>query len=210
MLCHENNMDKFIDESKKYINKWFKMDGNEYLNDEHQGIIVNDKQFKRVTDMIKNTNGEVICGGNFDSKTRKVQPTLVKLNDYNDSSMEQETFGPVLWVLPIKNIEEAVNYINTRDKSLSLYMFSKNNKNIDYVVNNTSSGGTEINGVASYLGNHNLGFGGVGRSGMGSYHGDYTFFAFSHVKPVVKKLAEGSLFYPPRNTKFKMNLLKRL
>merc|ERR1712061_5888 len=113
---------------------------------------------------------------------------------------------PVLWVKSVKNVPEAVAYINTRPKSLSLYMFSENKKNQNYVVNNTSSGGMQINGAAGYIGNHNLGFGGVGASGMGSYHGKRTFYTFCHTKPVVRNLSEQKILYPPRDG-WKLKLL---
>ena len=85
----------------------------------------------------------------------------------------------------------------------------ENHSNQEYVVNNTSSGGMQINGAAGYIGNPNFGFGGVGESGMGSYHGDKTFYSFCHTKAVSKSLGEAKVVYPPRDG-WKIKLLDYL
>ena len=204
VLCHEDKLDALIDAVGKTANKWFETKED---CDKCVGKIVSKQQFERVTEMIKSTNGEIVFGGDYDESTRIVQPTVIVVKDWNDAGMKEETFGPVLWIKSVKDVQEAVEYINTREKSLSLYMFSEDTKNQSYVVNNTSAGGMQINGAASYIGNTNLGFGGVGASGMGQYHGDKTFEIFSHKKPVVKSLGEASILYPPRNKEWILKYL---
>ena len=201
ILCHKSKMNEFLKKAKSTLLEWSK--------EKYVGRIVNEKQFERVASMLKNTDGEVIYGGNCNKETLEVEPTIIKVNDWYDYGMKQETFGPVLWVKEVNDIREAVMYINQRPKSLSLYMFSENRRNQDYVVNNTSAGGMQINGCAGYIGNPNIGFGGVGASGMGSYHGDQSFYTFCHAKPVVRNLAEVKLLYPPRDG-WKLKLLSYL
>ena len=205
VLCHKDKINEFLEISKNIINEWYNNNNNNN-DDDYVGHIVNKKQFNRVIDMLNNTNGEIICGGNYNENTLKISPTIIKVNDYNDYGLKQETFGPILWVKEIDNIFEAVNYINNQPKPLSLYMFSENKLNQDYVVNNTSSGGMQINGAAGYIANENIGFGGVGNSGQGQYHGKKTFLSFCHTKPIVKSLSEQKIIYPPRDG-WKLKLL---
>merc|ERR1712129_133307 len=124
VLCHEDKMDEFVKAIKETATKWFSTKED---CDKCVGKIVSSQQFDRVTKMIKATKGEIIFGGDFDEKTSYIQPTVIRVDDWEDYGMKQETFGPVLWIAPaIKNVQQAVDYINTRDKSLSLYMFSEN------------------------------------------------------------------------------------
>merc|ERR1719419_798377 len=134
--------------------------------------------------MIEHSAGEVVVGGGHDAVTRRIEPTVVRVDSWDDAGMQQETFGPVLWVKSVQNVEEAVDFINGRPKSLSLYMFSEDRRNQDFVVNNTSSGGMQINAVVGYATHEGLPFGGVGASGMGAYHGQRTFDTFCHKKAV--------------------------
>merc|ERR1712129_421599 len=196
VLCHEDKMDEFVKAIKETATKWFSTKED---CDKCVGKIVSSQQFDRVTKMIKDTKGEIIFGGDFDEKTSYIQPTVIRVNDWEDYGMKEETFGPVLWIAPaIKNVQQAVDYINTREKSLSLYMFSENAKNQSFVINNTSAGAVQVNGTSGYIANDNVGFGGVGASGMGQYHGDKTFEIFSHNKPVCKSIGENKTTYPPR------------
>jgi len=146
--------------------------------------------------MFESTKGTVVCGGQSDAKTRRFQPTIVRC-ELEDPGLEQETFGPILWVVPVESVQSAVEYINNRAKSLTLYLFSNDDFTKNYVIHNTSSGGMQVNGTIVYAGHGGLGFGGVGESGLGSYHGKYSFDTFTHKKPVVKSLLEMPVIYPP-------------
>ena len=200
VLCHEDVMEEFVERISSKMNEWFhpESNGGDY-DRSYVGKLVNRQQFERVVNMLRSTKGKVVCGGSYDEETLMVEPTVIVVDEYEDEGMKQETFGPLLWVKRVKGVEEAVEHINSREKSLSLYMFSSSSRNQQFVVNNTSSGGMQINGAIAYLGNPNLGFGGVGSSGMGAYHGDRTFYTFSHTKAVVQSLYEQRVLYPPRN-----------
>jgi len=168
----------------------------DFQKDDVQAKLINGKQFERVVGMLKTTKGKIIQGGHYDEKTNRFELTIVKCT-LDDPTIGMETFGPILWVVSVGSVKEAVEFINTKHRSLSLYLFSKNKQNQNFVSNNTSSGAVQINGVITYAAHGQAPFGGVGNSGMGSYHGLYSFKAFTHLKPVVKSLAEMPLLYPP-------------
>jgi aldehyde dehydrogenase (NAD+) len=125
--------------------------------------------------------------------------------------MKEEIFGPVLPVLTYKNIDEVLDYINSKDKPLALYIFSENDKFVNNVINKTSSGGACVNDVVIHYTNPNLPFGGVNNSGMGNAHGFYGFKAFSHERGIMhqSKLFDfNSMIYPPYSGKIKEAALK--
>ena len=215
VLCYESVVDKFIEKCTKYASKWYKI-GDSIGEDlgGSQGKLVSKAQLERVKSMLASTNGKIIYGGNYDEQTNMFEPTIVKLKNIkqcgNEETLKQETFGPVLWIMPINNdIKEAVNYINENmEKSLSLYLFSTNKEVQNYVMHNTSSGGMQINGTIKYAGHGQSRFGGVGKSGMGAYHGKHSFDAFSHLKPCVQTYMEMPLVYPPYDGDWKKKLFK--
>ena len=119
--------------------------------------------------------------------------------DANSRIMQEEIFGPILPVLAVQNLQEAVTFINEREKPLALYLFSNNAENQKTVLSCTSSGGVSINDTISHVAIPDLPFGGIGNSGMGSYHGQDSFKTFSHLKPVFVKntLVDVPVRYPP-------------
>ena len=139
--------------------------------------------------------------------TRRIDPTIVRLHSWDDAGLEEETFGPVLWLKAVEDIYQAVDYINSRPKPLSLYVFSESREQQDYVVANTSSGGTQINAVIGFPVNSHMRFGGVGESGSGGYSGESSFYTFCHMKAVSKSLYEIPVLYPPRDSPLLMKLL---
>jgi len=142
-------------------------------------------------------------------KTRRFELTIVRC-DLDDPTINTETFGPILWIVSVKNVQEAVEFINTKQqRSLSLYLFSTSKTNQNYICNHTLSGAVQINSVITYAGHSNAPFGGIGYSGIGNYHGLYSFKAFSHEKPVVKSLLELDLIYPPYPL-WKEKILRRI
>lgn len=126
------------------------------------------------------------------------------IKKFEDAGLAQETFGPVLWVMAVEDVDEGVTYLReSGEKPLAVYLYSKNRENQDWVRGNCSSGALQINGVFTYMGQHHFGFGGVGTSGMGTYHGDRTFFTFCHMKSVSRGLFDfpcsaARLTYVPR------------
>jgi aldehyde dehydrogenase (NAD+) len=125
--------------------------------------------------------------------------------------MGSEIFGPVLPVLRIKEIGEAIEFVNQREKPLALYLFSTDANAEQRVLEETSSGGACINGTIMHIGNSKMPFGGVGPSGMGAYHGQHSFETFSHRKSVLKRgfKFDVKMMYPPY-TKWRTNMVKKM
>jgi len=188
---------------KSYVEKFFA----DQTDDESQSMarIVGDKQMTRLVGLLKTHGGKVVIGGDYDEATRYISPTIVHVDDWNSSLLQEETFGPILVVKPVKSMEEAIEYVNTKPKSLALYVFSNDHNTQEKILYNTSSGGVTVNGTLMHAGHPELGFGGVGESGMGRYHGDFSFMTFTHEKPVLRKaiwhdaglLSDPFFLYPP-------------
>lgn len=191
--------------------------GNTPLEHQDYGAIINERQFSRLRTLLDGC--QVIYGGEYDDKTRKIAPTLVEAETANDTVMQEEIFGPILPIVTFDKVDEVIQGINAKEKPLALYMFSTQAKSVLRVIAETSSGGVTINDTMVHAGSVHLPFGGVGNSGMGSYHGYKTFEAFSHMKPVMqrstRRLFDVSLRYPPYTDKPKkikrvLRLLKLL
>ena len=151
----------------------------------------------------------MIFGGKYDEKTLKIEPTLVDNKSFDSKAMEDEIFGPVLPIIEFENIEEPINYINNNHKPLALYLFT-NNKNLqNKILKEVAFGGGCINDTIIHLATTKMGFGGVGYSGMGEYHGKFSFQTFSHYKSIVKKstLIDLPMRYHPYK-KFNDSLIK--
>jgi len=135
---------------------------------------------------------------------------LVEVNDLNDPIMHREIFGPVLPIYTYSDIQEVIDYINSQPKPLATYIFTKNNALADRVFTETSSGGACQNDTVMHMVNDNMAFGGVGESGLGGYHGKFSFDAFSHQKSVYRNsfLVDFPFRYPPY--KYSKNLIKKL
>lgn len=144
--------------------------------------IVNAHAMERLTGLLD--QGKIYTGGEIDAKEKFIAPTIIDNVEPDFSIMQEEIFGPVLPVMTFEHIDETISYINKNEKPLALYYFGKNKKAKE-VLAKTTSGGACVNDTLMHIGNHNLPFGGVGNSGMGSYHGQESFLAFSHKRPVV-------------------------
>lgn len=172
------------------------------------GRIINDRQMKRLIDLID--KDKVILGGDFDVEEKYIAPTILDNVTFEDKVMEDEIFGPILPIIEYEDINEAIKKINSRPKPLALYLFTENSIVEKKVIENVSYGGGCVNDTITHLANPLLPFGGVGYSGMGSYHGQKSFETFSHMKSVLKKSTKVniSLVFPPYNKK-KIKLLKK-
>ncbi|GLC30060.1 aldehyde dehydrogenase [Clostridium omnivorum] len=172
------------------------------------GRIINDRQMKRLIDLID--KDKVILGGDFDVEEKYIAPTILDNVTFEDKVMEDEIFGPILPIIEYEDINEAIKKINSRPKPLALYLFTENNIIEKKVIENVSYGGGCVNDTITHLANPLLPFGGVGYSGMGSYHGHKSFETFSHMKSVLKKSTKVniSLVFPPYNKK-KIKLLRK-
>ena len=199
---HEAVHDAFIAAVKKYIQLYFYKDGK--LSEDFPAII-NDKQLAKVTSFIDPR--KVVAGGHVNG--RFVEPTVLDHVSWDDKVMSDEIFGPIMPVLTFTNLEDLLKLINVKEKPLAFYYFSKNGKKAKHVMAISPFGGGCVNDTIMHLTNDNLPFGGVGRSGMGSYHGAASFKTFSHQKSVlVKGKAEINLKYPPYSEK-KLHLFKK-
>ncbi|XP_012555985.2 aldehyde dehydrogenase, dimeric NADP-preferring isoform X1 [Hydra vulgaris] len=177
ILCVDGIQDELINALKKSILKFY---GEDPQRSTDYGRIINNRNFQRVTKLIKKSN--IVHGGDFDEKDLYISPTILKNISVDDDIMKEEIFGPLLPIINVVDVEEAVQFVNQREKPLALYVFSKEKKTIDFVLQNTSSGGVTVNDVIMHATALSLPFGGVGESGMGAYNGIHSLKTFSHQK----------------------------
>jgi aldehyde dehydrogenase (NAD+) len=182
IYCAESVKEALLEEIKKQIKKQY---GEEPLRNPAYGKLINRKHFDRVCGLID--SNKVICGGETDPERLQIAPTVMERVTWEDAVMGEEIFGPVLPVLTYKRLEETAEKINSMDSPLALYLFSSDRKHIRFVKERIQYGGGCINDVLIHLATSELGFGGVGESGMGSYHGRRGFDTFTHEKSIVDK-----------------------
>ena len=205
LIVHKSIKDNLI---KELINRIKQTFGENFDNTFDITAIVNEKNFNRLIELIKENT--IIYGGNYDRKNRYIFPTIIDNPEMNSNIMKEEIFGPILPVLSFKKLEEVDNIINKNPNPLALYVFSNNKKFTKTVVNRYSFGGGAINDTIIHLANPRLPFGGIGKSGIGSYHGKLSFELFSHKKSIVSKSTwfDNNLRYPPY--KNKLSLVRKL
>jgi aldehyde dehydrogenase (NAD+) len=170
--------------------------------------IVNESHFARLERLLG--DGDVVYGGDRDATSRYFAPTALRNVPVESGIMREEIFGPILPVIPVRDVTAAIDFVNERDKPLALYLFSESEAVQDRVVDETTSGGVAINATVMHLAVPELPFGGVGPSGMGAYHGRAGFDTFSHKKGVLSKSTrvDPALAYPPY-TRLKDAILRR-
>ena len=190
----------FIEEYKKALADFFP-DGD------MSGMvrIINDKHFERVCNILDNS-GSIAIGGARDAETRFIEPAVLTDVPIDSPAMQQEIFGPVLPVLPYEKLDDCIDFIRSRPKPLALYIFSENKMNQEKVLNSCSFGGGCINDTVIHLASSHMSFGGVGESGMGSYHGKKSFDTFTHYRSVLKqgKLDVKLRYFPYKSGKEKI------
>ena len=179
LLIHSSLQEEFIREFSAALER---LHGKDPQLSRHFVRIVNDKSFERVSSYL--TDGEVVLGGKTDSGERYIAPTLLRNVSPSSPVMQEEIFGPILPMLTFERREEVINFITQREKPLALYYFGDEEKGWK-MLRRTQSGGACINDTIMHIANENIPFGGVGNSGMGSYHGRLSFDAFSHRRAVV-------------------------
>ena len=159
--------------------------------------IVNHRQFDRLVTLLD--QGKILIGGQSDRSDRFIAPTLIDQVSANSKVMSEEVFGPILPILEYDQISEAIAFVNSQPKPLALYLFSNDKRKQEKILSEVSFGGGCFNDTIMHLGNPELPFGGVGSSGMGSYHGKASFDIFSHRKSVLKNSFHFDLKwrYPP-------------
>lgn len=193
VYVHEKIKNKFVEELK---NAALSMYGSDFKTSKYYPRIVSTDAYNRLSSYLQNAN--VIWGADCDAADRYISPTLIDQSNVQDQIMKDEIFGPILPILTFSEINTALSHINNNEKPLALYYFGNKSK-AKYVLNTTSSGGVCINDTLLHIANHHLPFGGVGNSGMGKYHGEESFIAFSNKKPVLSSPTWIDLIvkYPP-------------
>jgi aldehyde dehydrogenase (NAD+) len=180
-----------------------------FTSDKPEGMrIVNQRQFDRISGYLASKDGNVIVGGKCDPSTLRIQPAVVVDPDPDGPLMQNEIFGPVLPIITVQNLDEAIRFVNSRPKPLSAYLFTKTKETRERVIREVPAGGMLVNHLAFQVSTAKLPFGGVGASGMGAYHGKFGFDEFSHRKSVLTKPTRpdlSSFIYPPYTARaFKM------
>lgn len=205
VLVHQSIKEKFVEELKKTVQLFFSEDPSSNYN---YGKIINEKQFDRLVSYLH--QGKIVYGGNYDGSTLYIEPTIIEDIPLNSTIMKEEIFGPVLPVLSFNTFEEAKNIIGQNANPLAFYIFTESNEKEKQWLEKISFGGGCVNNASWHLTNFNLPFGGRGNSGIGAYHGKYSFDVFSHQKAVLKTPTwfDPKIKYPP--FKGKLNLFKKL
>ncbi|MCB0949315.1 MAG: aldehyde dehydrogenase family protein, partial [Mycobacterium sp.] len=166
--------------------------------------IVNERHFNRLVTALAATKGTVAVGGGSDAADLKIQPTVVVDPDPGEPLMTDEIFGPILPIMTVQNLDEAITFVNSRPKPLAAYLFTKAKAVRERVIRDVPAGGMVVNHLVFHFATHKLPFGGVGPSGMGAYHGKFGFEEFSHRKSVMTKPTRpdlGAMLYPPYTEK---------
>jgi aldehyde dehydrogenase (NAD+) len=166
--------------------------------------IVNERHFNRLTASLAATKGDVVVGGGSDASNISIQPTVVVDPDPAEPLMTDEIFGPILPIVTVQSLDDAIGFVNSRPKPLAAYLFTKTKSIRERVIKEVAAGGMVINHLLFHFATNKLPFGGVGPSGMGAYHGKFGFEQFSHKKTVMTKPTRpdvGAFIYPPYTEK---------
>lgn len=202
ILVHESVKDDLITALSKTLREFY---GQNIQQSPDYGRIVNLKHYHRLTSLLNSEQMNIVFGGHSDEDERYIEPTLLDHVTSDSAIMQEEIFGPILPILTYQSLDEAIALIHQRPKPLSLYLFSEDENATQRVINELSFGGGAINDTLMHLANPKLPFGGVGASGMGCYHGKYSFDTFTHEKSYIFKSTrlESGVHLPPYKGKFK-------
>jgi aldehyde dehydrogenase (NAD+) len=205
VLVHSSVKNQFVSEMKLAISEFYG-DAIEKNNDYCR--IINAKNFDRLIGLMEGSS--ILHGGANDKETLYIAPTLLASTE-ESKVMQEEIFGPLLPIIEMDGVEKMCEFVNSRPKPLALYLFTEDDEKVDHVLLHTSSGGVSVNDVIMHMASPTLPFGGVGASGMGNYHGAFSFKTFTHAKSVLKKstLVDIPLRYAPYTEK-KLKWMKRL
>lgn len=204
LLVHHSIKDELVNELKKVIQDFF---GDDAQKSDFFGRIINDRHFTRLEKYL--SSGKLLAGGKTDKANLYIEPTLLEIDDVNDPVMQEEIFGPVLPILSFSDMDDALKIIKQNKNPLAMYVFTSSAEKETKWLNAVPFGGGCINNASLHLTNHKLPFGGRGASGMGNYHGKFSFDTFSHKKAVMKTPTwlDLAIKYPPYTGK--LNLFKK-
>lgn len=205
LLVHESVKDALVEKMVKVIRKSF---GENPKESNSYGRIVNDRRVQTLKKLME--NGRIISGGRVDEESRYIEPTLIDQISMEDPIMQEEIFGPILPIITFKNLSETVEIIRMNRYPLALYLFTESEATEAYYIEKIEFGGGCVNNGIVHLVNAEMPFGGVGFSGMGMYHGKYSFDTFTHYKSMLhsKTWLDPALKYPPY-TKSKLEMAKK-
>jgi aldehyde dehydrogenase (NAD+) len=200
LFVHKSVKTELLREMKRAIHEFF---GEHVENSPDYARIVNEKHYDALKNKIEREKKNIYAGGRMSKKNLYIEPTLVEVKDLTSPLMQEENFGPVLPVLSYENLEDALTQIDTLPHPLALYVFSKNTRVQNEILARVPSGDASINDTITHFVNSNLPFGGIKSSGLGNYHGKYSFETFSHARGVLKKNANFNLpiIFPPYSDK---------
>ncbi|MFD1031167.1 aldehyde dehydrogenase [Metaplanococcus flavidus] len=202
VCVHESVKDEFIKKLTKTISGFY---GKNAQASPDYGRIVSTSHFDRLAEIIEKEAANIVYGGKTDRSNLYIEPTVLDNISWNDPSMEDEIFGPVLPIITYQDLPLLLRQIRQLPKPLAAYMFSENERATDFFLEELPFGGGCINDTISHIVNVNLPFGGVGPSGMNSYHGKWSFETFTHAKSILKKSTKLStnVLFPPYKNKVK-------
>lgn len=205
LLVSRGRVDELVERIGRAIHDFY---GADPAGSPDYARIVNDAHFRRLEKLL--SGGKPVIGGETRPGERYIAPTVLRDVDPESAVMTEEIFGPILPVLPVSGVDEAIRFVNDRDRPLSLYVFSNSSTIQERVLAETTSGGACVNATVMHVAVPELPFGGVGASGIGAYHGKASFDVFSHRKSVLSKPTrpDPKIAYPPY-TKLKERLIRR-
>ncbi len=205
ILCHKSVKDKFVKAVCEEIAGQY---GDKPLQNADYGKIINEKHFDRLLGLID--KNKVVCGGDSNRDILQIAPTVMDNVSFDDAVMGEEIFGPIMPIISYSSTDELYEMLYDRQKPLALYIFSQNKKNIKEITSRLRFGGGCVNDTVIHLATSEMPFGGVGESGMGSYHGKVGFDAFTHQKSIVDKKTwiDLPMRYQHYDRKFNVKLLK--
>jgi len=206
VLAHRSIVDELVVEIGKSVTEFF---GSDPQQSKDYSRIVSDRHFGRLRAML--STGTTVVGGSVDAASRYIAPTVLVGVDSSAPIMQEEIFGPLLPIVSVDSMQEAIDFVNDRPHPLALYIFAEDSKVSDQVVAETTSGGVTVNGTIMHITSPHLPFGGIGESGIGAYHGQASIDVFQHLKPVLARTTkfDPSIAYPPY-TKRKLRVLRRV
>ncbi|XP_011648069.1 aldehyde dehydrogenase, dimeric NADP-preferring isoform X2 [Pogonomyrmex barbatus] len=203
LLCTPEVQNKFVEEAKKILQEFY---GDNPRESPDLARIITDKHYQRLVNYLSDKS-KIAVGGNVNPVEKFISPTILVDVKPTDPIMQDEIFGPILPIINVNNAYEAIKFINSREKPLALYIFSQKEETVSLIINNTSSGAVLVNDTVLHATVETIPFGGIGYSGMGAYHGKYTFDTFTHNKGCLirnyNKLAEiiAKARFPPYSEK---------
>ena len=203
ILCHQSVREKLIEEVCTQIKKQY---GEDPLTNPDYGKIINEKHFDRICGLLD--KDKIVLGGRYSRESLQLEPTVMDHVTWEDAVMQEEIFGPIMPILTFDSFDEIYSMLAGKPKPLALYLFSEDKQRIKEVTERCSYGGGCINDTIIHLATSEMGFGGVGESGMGSYHGKDGFEIFSHAKSIVDKKTWMDL--PMRYQPYKKGLYGKL